>query len=112
VFKGGVTGETITITDFGGEVGNTSVSTPCHRSNLIVGQTAIYFCGLPKWSESPATSQIFSLASSQIIFSKEEYNGGIDKRQSYTSREYVYTAIEKATNKGLFDNFCKTLKKL
>ena len=99
VFKGSVTGETITITDFGGEVGNTSVSTPCHRSNLIVGQTAIYFCGLPKWSESPATNQIFSLASSQIIFSKEEYNGGIDKRQSYTSREYVYTAIEKATNK-------------
>jgi hypothetical protein len=99
VFKGNITGETITITDFGGEVSNTSVNTPCHRSNLIVGQTAIYFCGASKWNESNATNQIFSLALPQIIFSKEDYNGAIDNRQNYGSREYVYTAIQKATNK-------------
>jgi hypothetical protein len=99
VFKGNITGETITITDFGGEVSNTSVNTPCHRSNLIVGQTAIYFCGASKWNESNATNQIFSLALPQIIFSKEDYNGAIDNRQNYGSREYIYTAIQKATNK-------------
>jgi hypothetical protein len=99
VFKGNIRGETIRITGFGGKVGNMSVSTPCHRSNLIVGQTAIYFCGASKWNESNATNQIFSLALPQIIFSKEDYNGAIDNRQNYGSREYVYTAIQKATNK-------------
>jgi dihydrofolate reductase len=97
VFKGNITGETITITDFGGEVGNLSVSTSCHKSNLIVGQTAIYFCGASKWKKSPATNQIFSLASSQIIFGRNSYDAVFDKKQTYASREYIYAAIKKTT---------------
>ncbi|MFK7950694.1 MAG: zinc-dependent metalloprotease [Saprospiraceae bacterium] len=101
VFKGNITGETITITEFGGQVGDLSVNMSCYKSNLIIGQTAIYFCEASKWSESPATSQIFSLASSQIIFGYNSYDAIFDKKQSYASREYVYTAIEKATNKEI-----------